>query len=43
VAGDGDRGVAGGNLAGKAHGGGAVDAHGFPDDPLEAGNIVSKV
>lgn len=42
VAGDGDWGVAGGDLTGKAHGGGAVDAHGFPDDPLEAGNIVSK-
>jgi hypothetical protein len=38
VAGDGDWGVAGGDLTGKTHGGGAVDAHSFPDDPLQAGN-----
>jgi hypothetical protein len=38
VAGDGDRGTAGGNLTGKAHGRGAVDAHSFPDDPLQAGS-----
>lgn len=41
VAADHDGGCAGRNLAGKTHGGGAVDTHGFPDDPLEAAKIVS--
>lgn len=40
VAGDGDGGVAGGDFTGETHGGGAVDTHGFPDNPLEAGELL---
>lgn len=40
VAGDGDGGVTGGDFTGETHGGGAVDTHGFPDDPLEVGDIL---
>jgi hypothetical protein len=36
MAADFDGGVTWGDLTGKAHGGCAVDAHCFPDDPLEA-------
>lgn len=36
VAGDLHRRNGGRNFTGETHGGGAVDAHGFPDDPLEA-------
>lgn len=37
VSADLDGGGTGRDLAGKTHGRGAVDTHGFPNDPLEAG------
>lgn len=40
VAGDGDGGVTGGDFTGETHSGGAVDAHGFPDNPLEVGDVL---
>lgn len=40
VTGDVDRSGALGDLTGQTHGGGAVNTHGFPDDPLQVFNIL---
>ena len=41
VTGDVDGATMRGDLAGETHGGGTVDTHGFPDDPLEAVKMLS--
>lgn len=41
MTGDVDGAAVGGDLAGETHGGGTVDTHGFPDDPLEAVKMLS--
>lgn len=41
VTGDVDGAAVGGDLAGETHGGGTVDTHGFPDNPLEAVKMLS--